>query len=193
MSKKQAILETATRLFAEKGYKETSVAEISRITGAAEGTIFHHFKNKEDIFISILRNAKEGIIEEFERYIGEREFKTGLDMMESVIYFHLYLTGKMEEWFLLLHRHFPYEVAKVNPVCRDNLEAIYTCLVDIFEEAVLRGQKDGSISESPSRKTALIIFSMVNGLIWFKIYNLYDAGALYNELIASCRKILQNK
>ena len=66
MSKKDSILTAAARLFAEKGFKETTVAELSKMTGAAEGTIFHHFKSKEDIFMSILQEMKYGIIQEFE-------------------------------------------------------------------------------------------------------------------------------
>lgn len=193
MSKKELIIKAATRLFSEKGFKETSVAEISKLTGAAEGTIFHHFKTKEEIFLSILENVKKGVIEEFEDYIRNRSFENGLDMTEGVISFYLYLAGQMEEWFLILHRHYPYELAMVNPVCREQLEAIYTCLLDIFEGAILRGQKDGSVNSNlPSRKTALVIFAMVNGLVWFKLHNLYEAGTLYDELIASCQKILRN-
>ena len=52
------------------------------------------------------------------------------------------------------------------------------------------GQKDGSIGKMPPRKTALIIFSMVDGVVRFKTYNLYDASALFNDIIVSCRKIL---
>ena len=74
-----------------------------------------------------------------------------------------------------------------------HLEAIYSCLSDIFERAILRGQEDGSIGPVPAKKTALIIFAMVDGLVRFNTYNLYDAGALSNELMESCRKILRNK
>ncbi|HAS89092.1 MAG TPA: TetR/AcrR family transcriptional regulator, partial [Desulfovibrio sp.] len=41
------------------------------------------------------------------------------------------------------------------------------------------------------RKTALIIFTMVDGLVRFKNFNLYDAGALFNELIESIRRMLK--
>jgi len=46
--KKQRILEAATVLFAEKGFKDTSIAELAGITDTAQGTIFYHFKNKFD-------------------------------------------------------------------------------------------------------------------------------------------------
>ncbi|MBW1827343.1 MAG: TetR family transcriptional regulator [Deltaproteobacteria bacterium] len=45
MSKRNAILAAAASLFFTNGFKGTSMAELSRITGAAGGTIFHHFRN----------------------------------------------------------------------------------------------------------------------------------------------------
>ncbi len=193
MTKKEAILQAATILFSKNGYNETSMSELSKMTGAAESTIFYHFKSKENLFLAILERVKENIIKEFEGYMETKQFETGLYMVETAVSFYLYLAGRMENQFLMLHRHFPYKLAEENPVCRGHLEAIYDCLVDIFEQAVLLGQKDGSIGQMPARKIALIIFSMVDGIARFKTYNLYDAGALYNELIESCRRILQNK
>ena len=193
MSKKKVILQAATRLFSEKGFKDTSMADLAKVTGAAQGTIFYHFNNKEELFLSILEELKGNIIEEFERYFAERKFKNGLDMMEGAISFYLYLAGAMEDRFLLLHRHDAYELAQVNSICKGHLEGIYNCLLDIFERAILLGQNDGSIRDMPARKTALIIFTMVDGLVRFSTYNLYDAGALYNDLIESCRRILKNK
>ncbi len=193
MSRKEAILRTATRLFSEKGFKDTSMADLAKMTGTAQGTIFYHFHSKEELFISVLEEIKKGIIEQLEGYLRNEDFNTGLDMVEGSVSFYLYLAGAMEERFLLLHRHDAYELAEVNTVCRQNLEGIYNSILDIFEKAVLLGQEDGSIGDMPARKTALIIFSMVDGLVRFNTYKLYDAGALYNELIASCRRILQNK
>lgn len=191
MSKKQAIIEAATKLFSKKGFENTSMSELAKLTGIAQGTIFYHFKNKEELFISILEEFKAGITNEFKRYAGEKRFETGIDMIEDVVSFHLYLAGAMEDWFLLLYRHEAYEFAKINPVYRECLEAIYNCLTDIFEQAILLGQSDGSIAEVPVRKTALILFAMVDGVVRFNVYELYDAGALYNDLIGACRKILK--
>ncbi|MBW1676244.1 MAG: TetR/AcrR family transcriptional regulator [Deltaproteobacteria bacterium] len=191
MSKKDAILQVATKLFSEKGFKETRMSELSKMTGAAEGTIFYHFKNKEEIFLAILEHFKGDIVKEFQQYIAERNFGTGLEMMEGAISFYLHLASAMEDRFLLLHRHDAYELARVNPVCREQLETIYNCFLDIFEQAILLGQQDGSIAPMPARKTALILFSMVDGLVRFNTYDLYDAGALYNELIEACRRMLK--
>jgi len=192
MNKKNIILEGAARLFSEKGFGETPMTEISKATGAAEGTIFYHFKNKEELFVAILEDFKKNIIEEFRNYEGQAEFKTGLDMLEGGISFYFHLAGTMEDRFLLLHRHDLYELAEVNPIGRGHLEEIFTYFLDIIEQAVSRGQEDGSIRKADTRKMAWIIFSMVDGLVRFNTFRLYEAGALYNELIESCRRMLQN-
>lgn len=188
--KKQAILRAATILFGEKGFKDTSVAEIAQITGAAEGTIFYHFKNKTELFLAVLEGVKSGILREFDEYISGRYFDHGLEMVEEVIAFYLYLAGHREEWFLLLNRHYPYELSRVNAECRGYLEAIYSTLVDLFEGAILKGQGDGSIEKMPSRKIALLLYAMVHGLVWLKFHDLYDTGTLYQELLVVCRKLL---
>jgi AcrR family transcriptional regulator len=192
MKKKEAILQAATRLFSEKGFKDTHIAEISKMTGAAEGTIFYHFHSKEGLFLSILEGFRDGIVEEFRRYSEEKSFKSGMDMVDDVVSFYLYLAGSMEDRFLLLHRHDAYELARSNPRCREYLEAIYNCLVEIFERAILLGQEDGSIADVPAKKVAMIIFAMVDALVRFNTYNLYNAGTLYDELINSCHRILKN-
>jgi len=191
VNKRDRILQAATKMFAYKGFADTSTAELAKITGVAEGTIFYHYKNKVELFLSVLEKVRADIIVEFERYEAEQSFETGMDMMEGYIGFYLYLTSKMEDAFLLLHRHYPYVLARENPVCREHLEAVYNCLVDFFEQAIVAGIKDGSVFDNSPRKTALIIFTMVDGLARFRTYNLYDAGALFNDLIRSVKKILQ--
>ena len=92
MSKKDDILQTALHLFAEKGFKDTTMTELSKATGVAEGTIFYHFKSKEDIFLAILENARKDITDEFSPYFGEKSFSNGLEIVKGIISFYLYLS-----------------------------------------------------------------------------------------------------
>lgn len=192
MSKKSDILRAATHLLAMKGYKEASVAELAKITNVAQGTIFYHYKNKEELFLAILESFQKDIIAEFRRYLDEHQFQSGLQMVEEVIAFYLHMVAQMEERFMLLHRHDAYELARVNPTCHHCLEAIYNCLIDIFERAISTGQKDGSIRGAPARRLAMIVFTLVDGLVRFHNYNLYDAGVLYDDVVDSCRTLLRN-
>ena len=115
-------------------------------------------------------------------------------MVEESISFYLYMAKSREDLFAILHQRYPYELAESNPECRDILEAIYNCFVDIFESAITGGQDDGSIDpDLTARKSALIVFSMVDSMVRFRMNNLYDVGALYKELIDSCRRMLENR
>ena len=192
-SKKDTILEAAARLLARKGYKEASMSELAKICGIAQGTIFYHYKTKEDLFLAILDEFRQALVEEFDAYQQAVVFRSGLEKMESAVEFYLHVAGKMEDRFLLFHRHEAYELSRINPDCRRSMEAIYTSLIDIFEQAIRTGQADGSVEAMPARKTALIIFTMVDGLVRLNTYNLYDAGTLTDELFKMIRRILTNR
>ncbi len=51
------ILKTAAGLFAKKGYSQTTVDEIARALGVAKGTIYYHFKNKEELYLAIIQEG----------------------------------------------------------------------------------------------------------------------------------------
>jgi len=53
-AKQRKIMEVAISLFAEKGYSNTATAEIAKLAGVAEGTIFKHYGTKENLLLSIM-------------------------------------------------------------------------------------------------------------------------------------------
>ena len=52
--KQEKILAAAITLFAEKGYSNTSTAEIAKMAEVAEGTIFKHYGTKKNLLMSLL-------------------------------------------------------------------------------------------------------------------------------------------
>ena len=50
--KSGSIARSALALFAEKGYRNTSVGQIARAAGIGKGTVYDYFQTKEDIFIA---------------------------------------------------------------------------------------------------------------------------------------------
>jgi hypothetical protein len=113
-----------------------------------------------------------------------------MEQVITVITRYLHLAGTMEDQFLLLHRHFPYQMAETSPVGRSHLESIYTCLLDIFEAGIQQGIRDGSVTVDDPRKTAMILFAMVDGIARLNTYRVYDAGTLFDSLITGCRRQL---
>lgn len=192
MTLKQNILESATQLFASNGFKNTSISAISKSSGAAEGTIFHHFKNKEDVFLCALNRAKGLIINEVDEQVNSRHFGNGLLMVEAVINVYFCLSEQLPWELLLLFRSHSYELASVNDACRTTVETIYNCFLNAMSEGIAIGKEDGSIGNVSTSKTAVIIFGMLNGLLRFDIDNIFPVHSLYFDILHSCKKILTN-
>jgi AcrR family transcriptional regulator len=58
-TKRQAILDTAYRLFRTQGFERTSVAEITAAVGGSKATIYSHFPSKEELFVECMMAAAE--------------------------------------------------------------------------------------------------------------------------------------
>ena len=56
--KRNAIIDAATHLFAERGLTAAPTSEISRQAGVAEGTLFTYFKTKDDLINALYREIK---------------------------------------------------------------------------------------------------------------------------------------
>jgi AcrR family transcriptional regulator len=52
-TKRRAILDAATELFAKQGYEETTIADIAQAAGVAVGTVYLYFRNKHEIYSSV--------------------------------------------------------------------------------------------------------------------------------------------
>jgi AcrR family transcriptional regulator len=80
---RQRLLETATELFAEKGYAGTSVREIVERAGVSKPVLYYYFKSKEGLFYAILEWAAE-----VQQDILNEIFATSGTMLERFIFFY---------------------------------------------------------------------------------------------------------
>lgn len=51
---RQALIRVARRLFAKLGYGATATEEIVRQARVTRGALYHHFRDKEDLFLAVL-------------------------------------------------------------------------------------------------------------------------------------------
>jgi AcrR family transcriptional regulator len=76
------ILKTAERLFCEQGYPNTKIRDIAVASEVAVGTVYLHFRNKEDLLLQLL----DRISFEFRSALGESlgDGKTPTERFENV-------------------------------------------------------------------------------------------------------------
>ena len=68
-SGEQGILEAAEILFAEKGFDAVSMSAIARLANTSKPNIYHHFKNKNELYLAIIKTAVKrasGLLDELE-------------------------------------------------------------------------------------------------------------------------------
>ena len=58
---RERLLAVAMRLFWEKGYQSTSVADILRESGTNSGSLYHFFETKQDLLLGVLEQYRDGI------------------------------------------------------------------------------------------------------------------------------------
>lgn len=62
-SRRTLVILTAARLFRENGYERTTVRELADAVGLRSGSLFHHFRNKEEILVAVMANGIQSVID----------------------------------------------------------------------------------------------------------------------------------
>ena len=63
--RKQEILDTALKLFGERGYERTSITDIAKAIGVAQGLCYRYFPSKEALFDSAMEQYADVLVEQF--------------------------------------------------------------------------------------------------------------------------------
>ena len=81
------ILEAAVKVFAEQGFFQSTIAQIAKAAGVADGTIYLYFKNKDDILVQFYEYKTNQIFKRFREAV--RKQKTVDERLRSLIRVHL--------------------------------------------------------------------------------------------------------
>lgn len=145
---KEHILLCAEKIFAQKGYYQSQVSDISTLAHVAKGTIYQYFTTKEHLFISLI-----------EKYVAEweKEVKLNLDDFvgsgDTKDYARAYLTHRMVKTiaFFLKNENRTKIILRMSLGLNEVIEQV----ISIFEESVLKtiisdirlGKKFGHINQ----------------------------------------------
>lgn len=58
------VIATAGELFRLHGYERTTVRELARAVGLQSGSLFHHFRSKEEILVAVMSEGIEEVLEQ---------------------------------------------------------------------------------------------------------------------------------
>ncbi|MCX7788855.1 MAG: TetR/AcrR family transcriptional regulator [Spirochaetes bacterium] len=168
--RRQTILNTAERIFAEKGFNETPMEEIAEAAELSKGTLYLYFKSKEELAFAIFHKNLL-ILKDMIRQAAQSA-QTGIDKVRAILsaYYrfykdHLYLkssqpSGNRQYLNRLLgyyfqgdHTNHPYAER-----CFREIQEIISYIVSALQEGI----RDGSIRrEIDPGKTAMTYGNLV--------------------------------
>lgn len=153
--RKKEILDIAEELFTTKGYDNTSTTDILERVGIARGTMYYHFKSKEEILDALIDRVIQGIVRNVKSALSYKVTAPqkiisfiGATRVDSAI-------GKE----IADHAHKPQNALMHQKI----MNVILTVLTPIAAEIIKDGIKEGSFSTNYPEETAemLLIYSSV--------------------------------
>ena len=69
-SRREELLAIAAELFAQRGFKNTTVRDIADAAGILSGSLYHHFDSKESMVDEILSSFQTALFEQYDEVAG---------------------------------------------------------------------------------------------------------------------------
>jgi TetR/AcrR family fatty acid metabolism transcriptional regulator len=136
--KREAILRAGVKVFAEKGYFNSKVADIAREAGIADGTVYLYFKSKDEILHSIF---DRGMTEFIERGRSQLSALTGPEeKLRRIAELHLENLGADRELAIV----FQVELRGSTKFMREFSATGFHEYLQVIVETIHEGQRAGA-------------------------------------------------
>lgn len=87
--RRNEILDIAERLFVTKGFDRTSTNDILAEVGIARGTLYYHFRSKEDILNAMIARMTESLVKRAADITGQKDVPVLQRLTEMVLALHV--------------------------------------------------------------------------------------------------------
>lgn len=135
----QHILETATRLFIERGYRGLAMRQIAEALGVSKAALYYYFKDKEELLLAILNAHLEAMEGDFQRILAA----PGHTRQKVQALMRCILAQPAEQRAVI--RLFGQEKAHLSPAARQAFERAYherfiRPIVRLLEQGMEKGE-----------------------------------------------------
>lgn len=99
---KELIFNGALKAFSERGYNETNMEEIARACSIAKGTLYYNFKNKQELYIFILKTGMDRFVEQMKREMDLIPTEHIMERVEQLFELHFNFMREEQDFCRLL-------------------------------------------------------------------------------------------
>jgi TetR/AcrR family fatty acid metabolism transcriptional regulator len=171
MEKYQRILDAAISVFAEQGFFQSTIAQIAKEAGVADGTIYLYFKNKDDILVQFYQYKTRQIFERFRDAVAKPE--TAVEKLRCLIHVHLQEFQKDRNMAIV----YQAETHQNRRLGHEQIKEMSKMYRDIISEVVELGQEEGSIRKDLYMG---IVKRLINGAVDDVINSWIHSGGQYD-------------
>ena len=153
--RKKEILDVAEELFTAKGYESTSTTDILERVGIARGTLYYHFKSKEEILDALIDRIIQGMVSNIRLALSDKS--TTLQKLISFV-------GAMKVDSAIGKEITDYAHKPQNALMHQKIQnSLLDVLTPIAAEIIKEGIKEGIVSTNYPEEAAemLLIYSSV--------------------------------
>ncbi|MFO7750837.1 MAG: TetR family transcriptional regulator [Desulfobacteraceae bacterium] len=182
-----SIIDAALALFYEKGFATTSLEQIASQAGVTRGAVYWHFKNKNDLFISLASEMESSTGIDPAAWLDHDAISDLDDLKKSLVGYlgHLESNEKLKKYYeiLIYKTEFTDELAPVISSERQKLRSALTLLKATFKKM----QAGGAVGEDlDPDDAALLVYASVWGVVetWLFDPENFSLSAKAEELIA---------
>ena len=140
--KYQRILEASVNVFADHGFHQSTVSQIAKKAGVADGTIYLYFKNKEDILVQIFNYKTKQIFERFREVVDSAD--NPIEKLRNLIRRHLQEFQQDRNLAVV----YLAETRQINSVMEDQIKIMSKMYFDLVAEILEQGQQDGNFRKA---------------------------------------------
>jgi TetR/AcrR family fatty acid metabolism transcriptional regulator len=133
------ILEAAVKVFAEQGFFQSTVSQIAREAGVADGTIYLYFKNKDDILVQFFSYKTRQVFARFREEVDRAD--NAVDKLRNLIRRHLE-EFQNDRNMAMVYRAETHQNSRLVEAQIKEMSKLY---LDIVSEIVEQGQEEGVI------------------------------------------------
>ena len=163
------IKEAALRLFAKKGYANTTVDDIAADVGFTKGGIYYYFSSKEQLLLDILDDIEARSIGETSRVMGEST-ATALDRLVLFSDMQAQWASRYQSDLAILMLT-SLETVNDSSKVGDRVRSIYSRMEALLTSTIDQAKNSGEISPGVStRNMALSVMAIHDGniLLWYR-------------------------
>lgn len=136
IERRNEILDAAEELFVTKGYDKTSTNDILDRVGIARGTLYYHFKSKEDILNAMIERINDSLIAKAKMIAAD----TSVPVIDRLVMTIASLNVETDIGYEIIGEVHKPQNALMHQKMQENLTSgIVSVLLELAEEGVRQG------------------------------------------------------